>query len=345
MRSEGVRASLGLRDVDGGASELEPLGASAVRAVIETSGLRKEYGAHLAVEGLDLEVGRGDVFGLLGPNGAGKTTTIRMLTTLLAPSAGTARVCGFDIATNAKEVRRRLGYVMQTVAYRGLLTGREWVEIEACLYHVPRRDVRRKAEEALGAVGLLPDADRRWAEYSGGMRKRLDLACGLLHSPEVLVLDEPTLGLDVQSRHRVWDYVREQRDRGATILLATNYLDEADRLCNRVAIIDRGVLVVEGSPAKLKRSVGADVLQVRSGAPERLRRAISGERWIKDMVMSDSGDLHVYVEDASLALPAVMRLGLEHGIELERLTYSQPSLDDVFLRHTGHELREAEVAS
>jgi ABC-2 type transport system ATP-binding protein len=177
------------------------------------------------------------------------------------------------------------------------------------------------------------------------MKKRLDLACGLLHSPEVLVLDEPTLGLDVQSRHRVWDYVREQRDRGATILLATNYLDEADRLCNNVAIIDRGVVVVEGTPADLKRAVGADLVQIKTDNAERLRTVVAGEPWIKDIVMADSGSLHLYVEDASLALPAVMRIGLEQGIELEQMTYSQPSLDDVFLLHTGRELRETENAS
>jgi ABC-2 type transport system ATP-binding protein len=314
-------------------------------AVIEAVGLRKVFDDHVAVEGLDLRVERGEVFGLLGPNGAGKTTTIRMLTTLLAPSAGAARVCGFDVSTHPSEVRRRIGYVMQTVAYRGLLTGRECVEIEASLYHVPRREVRRRAEEALDAVGLLPHADRRWTTYSGGMKKRLDLACGLLHSPEVLVLDEPSLGLDVQSRHKVWEYVRDRCAGGATILLATNYLDEADRLCNEVAIIDHGRVVVEGSPAELKRSVSADVVQVTSAEPERLRRAIAGERWVKEIVAGESADLHVYVEDASVALPAVMRLGLEQGIELARVTYSQPSLDDVFLLHTGRELREVEVAS
>jgi ABC-2 type transport system ATP-binding protein len=315
-------------------------------AVIEAVGLRKAFGGHVAVEGLDLSVERGQVVGLLGPNGAGKTTTIRMLTTLLAPSAGTARVCGFDVATHPDEVRRRIGYVMQTVAYRGLLTGRECVEIEASLYHVPRREVRRRAAEALDAVGMLAHADRRWTTYSGGMKKRLDLACGLLHAPEVLVLDEPSLGLDVQSRHGVWEYVRDrQRRGGATILLATNYLDEADRLCDRVAIIDHGRVVTEGSPAELKRSVGADVVQVDCGEPARLRRASAGAGWARDIVAGDAGGLHVYVEDAAAALPAVMRLGLEQGIELERVTYSQPSLDDVFLLHTGRELREAEVAS
>ncbi|HEX8132245.1 MAG TPA: DUF4162 domain-containing protein, partial [Actinomycetes bacterium] len=162
---------------------------------------------------------------------------------------------------------------------------------------------------------------------------------------EVLVLDEPSLGLDVQSRHGVWEYVRDRCAAGATILLATNYLDEADRLCDRVAIIDHGRVVTEGPPAELKRSVGADVVQVACGEPERLRRAVAGEPWARDILAGDSGDLHVYVEDAAVALPAVMRLSLEQGIELGRVTYSQPSLDDVFLLHTGRELREAEVAS
>jgi ABC-2 type transport system ATP-binding protein len=314
-------------------------------AVIEAAGLRKVFGDHVAVAALDLRIERGEVFGLLGPNGAGKTTTIRMLTTLLAPTAGVARVGGFDVSTHPGEVRRRIGYVMQTVAYRGLLTGRECVEIEASLYHLPRRDVRRRAHEVLDAVGLLPHADRRWVTYSGGMKKRLDLACGLLHAPEVLVLDEPSLGLDVQSRHKVWEYVRDRQAAGATILLATNYLDEADRLCNRVAIIDHGGVVVSGSPAELKRSVSADVMQVATGDPERLRQVIAPEPWVKEIVGGDSGALHVYVEDASFALPAVMRLALERDVKLERVTYSQPSLDDVFLLHTGRELREAEVAS
>lgn len=312
-------------------------------AVIETLGLRKVFDGHVAIDSLDLQIERGEVFGLLGPNGAGKTTTIRMLTTLLAPSAGSARVCGFDVATEPSEVRRHIGYVMQRIAYRGLLTGRECVEIEAALYHLPRREIPLRAEAVLDAVGMLSHADRRWTTYSGGMQKRLDLACGLLHSPEVLVLDEPSLGLDVQSRHNVWEYVRERRGGGATILLATNYLDEADRLCNKVAIIDQGRIVVEGSPAELKRSVGADVIEVTTNEPERLRRAIAGERGVKKIVVRESGDLHLYVEDASVALPAVMRFGLEHGFELERVTYSQPSLDDVFLLHTGRELREAET--
>jgi ABC-2 type transport system ATP-binding protein len=313
-------------------------------AVVEAVGLSRSFGPMRAVDGLELEVRRGDVFGLLGPNGAGKTTTIRMLTTLLAPTEGTARVCGFDVMREPAEVRRRIGYVMQQVPYRGFLTGREAAEIEAALYHVPRRECRQRAEEVLEVVGLLPHADRRWTEYSGGMQKRLDLACGLLHRPEVLVLDEPTLGLDVQSRHRVWEYVRDLRDAGATVLLATNYLDEADRLCNRVAIIDAGRVVVSGTPAELKRSVGADVVQVTTSEPDRLRDAVGDESWVKELVATESGDVHLYVEDAAVAIPAVMRLSLDHGLDLERVTYSQPTLDDVFLLHTGRELRELEAA-
>jgi ABC-2 type transport system ATP-binding protein len=313
--------------------------------VIEATGLRKVFGGHVAIDELDLTVDRGDVFGLLGPNGAGKTTTIRILTTLLAPTAGAARVCGFDVSREASEVRRRIGYVMQAVAYRGLLTGRECVEIEASLYHVPRREVPSRAAAALDAVGMIPHADRRWTTYSGGMKKRLDLACGLLHAPQVLVLDEPSLGLDVQSRHNVWEFVRDRQAGGATILLATNYLDEADRLCNKVAIIDNGRIVVEGTPAELKRSVGADVVHVTTREPERFRQTIEFEGWVSKIFVGELGDLHIYVEDAAIALPAIMRLGLEQGIELERVTYSQPSLDDVFLLHTGRELREVDIAS
>jgi ABC-2 type transport system ATP-binding protein len=312
-------------------------------SVIETERLSRRFGNRLAVDQLDLRVERGEVFGLLGPNGAGKTTTIRMLTTLLAPSAGTARISGFDVMSSPGDVRRRIGYVMQTVAWRGLLTGRECIEIEAALYHVPWRECRRRAEEVLDLVGLLPHANKLWTEYSGGMKKRLDIACGLLHRPEVLVLDEPSLGLDVQSRHRVWEYIRDLQAQGVTVLIATNYLDEADRLCNRLTIIDNGRAVVSGSPAELKRAVAADVVQVATATPAMLRAAIAGRPWVKNIVEPQAGEVHVYVEDAAAALPALMQLSLDQGVELQRITYSQPTLDDVFLLHTGRELREQEV--
>ncbi len=314
-------------------------------AAIEAEHLTRSFADVRAVDGLDLRVERGDIFGLLGPNGAGKTTTIRMLTTLLAPSSGTARVCGFDVAREPDEVRRRIGYVMQEVPLStNLMSGRERVELEAALHHMQRREIPRRCEEVLDLVGLTAHADRVTNTYSGGMRKRLDLACGLLHRPEVLVLDEPTLGLDVQSRHRLWDHIHGLRDEGMTVLLATNYLDEADRLCNRLTIIDDGRTVVTGSSAELKRAVGADVVQVATDDPARLRALIADQPWVQHIADGDGGDLHVYVDDAAVALPAVMRLSHERGIALERVTYTQPTLDDVFLLHTGRELREAEVA-
>ncbi len=316
-------------------------------SVVETQGLTRAFNGSLAVDHLDLRVEPGDVFGLLGPNGAGKTTTIRMLVTLLQPTSGSARVCGFDVHHQAKEVRRRIGYVMQSIPWQvnRLLTARELLEVEAALNHVPRRRRKDFCNEALELVGLMPYADRLIGEFSGGMHKRLDLACGLLHRPDVLVLDEPTLGLDVQSRHVIWDYIKLLRDEGVSVLVATNYLDEADRLCNRLTIIDHGRAVVSGSPAELKRAIAADVVHVATSAPDRLRSAISGEPWVKKIVDSDSGELHIYVDDAAVALPAVMRLSLDHDVDLERVTYTEPTLDDVFLLHTGRELREMEATA
>ncbi|HEX2053223.1 MAG TPA: ATP-binding cassette domain-containing protein [Actinomycetota bacterium] len=311
-------------------------------ASVVTDGLTRVFGDYTAVDSLDLSVEEGEIYGLLGPNGAGKTTTIRMLTTLLVPTSGSARVCGFDVSTQPREVRRRLGYVMQSIPWQvnRQLKARELVEIEAGLHHVPPKKVRAAAEEALDLVGLLPFADRTIEQFSGGMHKRLDLACGLLHRPDLLVLDEPTLGLDVQSRHRIWDYVRTLGEGGVTVLLATNYLDEADRLCNRLTIIDRGRAVVTGSPADLKRAVGGDVLEIASSDAASLRDSIAQHDWVNRIVAGDNGNLYVYVDDASRALPEVMRMALGRGLALDRVTYTQPTLDDVFLLHTGTQLRE-----
>jgi len=313
-------------------------------AVIETSSLGRTFGSYKAVDCLDLRVEAGEIVGLLGPNGAGKTTTIRMLATLLAPTSGSAIVCGFDTVRDPGEVRKRIGYVMQKIApSRNYLTGRQCVEMEASLYHVPRHLVRRRSEEVLGLVGLLPHADKRFNHYSGGMQKRLDLACGLLHRPQLLILDEPSLGLDVQSRHRVWDHIRSLQNEGVTVLLATNYLDEADRLCDRLTIIDQGRAIVAGTPDELKRSVGADTIDIETDDPEALRSLVERQPWAKRLAPADDAQVRVHVEDASNALPALMRLAAERGIALERLSYSRPTLDDVFLLHTGRELREEEV--
>jgi ABC-2 type transport system ATP-binding protein len=318
-----------------------------VTRIIETNSLTRVFGEHVAVDGLDLIVDEGDIFGLLGPNGAGKTTTIRMLTTLLAPTSGAARVCGYDVSRQAREVRRRIGYVMQSVPWQvnSLLTAREVLEIESSLQHVARAARGALVDEALELVGLEQHADRTVKEFSGGMHKRLDLASGLLHRPRLLVLDEPTLGLDVQSRHRIWEYIRLLLEQGVTVLLATNYLDEADRICNRLSIVDHGRTVVTGSPGDLKREVGADVVQVTTPRPDLVKGAIGDRAWVRRLVETDNREVHIYVEDVSVALPEVMRLTIAGGIELERVTYSQPTLDDVFLLHTGRELRELEVVN
>jgi ABC-2 type transport system ATP-binding protein len=307
---------------------------------VEVRDLVREFGPLRAVDGLSLSVEEGEIIGMLGPNGAGKTTTIRILTTLLRPTSGTAEVCGFDVVRQPDDVRRSIGYVMQEVALDYLLTGREHLELQASMYHLPWKEVKRRVQEALALVELEDAADTRATLYSGGMKKRLDIAAGLMHRPRVLILDEPSLGLDVQSRHKVWGYIEGLRREGVTVLLATNYLDEADRLCDRIVIIDKGKVVVEGTPEALKASIGADVISVdlESGAAE-LARALASRPEVKETAES-AGRLHVYVHDAASFLPALIRIADELHLKPGAVTYKRPSLDDVFLLHTGHELEE-----
>jgi ABC-2 type transport system ATP-binding protein len=309
-------------------------------AVLQVTDLVREFGTLRAVDGLSLSVDEGEIVGLLGPNGAGKTTTIRVLTTLLRPTSGSASVCGFDVIRQANEVRRSIGYVMQEIAIDYLLTGREHLELQARIYHLPEAEVKRRVRWALELVDLTQAADGRAWDYSGGMKKRLDLAGGLLHHPRVLILDEPSLGLDVQSRHRIWEHIHDLRRQGITVLLATNYLDEADRLCDRVLIIDRGRVVAEGTPEVLKASVAADVLsvQIEEGA-ERLAAALASHAEVRQAVVAD-GSLQVYVRRAPSFLPELVRTADELGLHPAAVTYKQPSLDDVFLLHTGRQLRE-----
>jgi daunorubicin resistance ABC transporter membrane protein len=248
-------------------------------------------------------------------------------------------VCGLDVSRQAAEVRQRIGYVSQEKGVRHLLTGRESVEIEAALHHVPRGLRRQRVDEVLDVVGLLPEAGRQVAEYSGGMLKRLDLACGLLQLPEVLILDEPTLGLDVQSRHRIWNHVLRLREQGVTVLLTTNYLDEADRLCDRLAIIDSGREVVCGSPAELKRRIGGDVVHVTTEQPRKLTELVGDRPWARRIVVGSPREVHIHVDDVVAALPEVVRLAQDSGLDVAEVGYKQPTLDDVFLLHTGRGLR------
>ena len=297
-----------------------------------------------AVRGIDLEVRRGEVFGFLGPNGAGKTTTVRMLCTLLPVSEGSALVAGVDVRTDPQEVRRRIGVALQDVGLDGRQTGRELLELQCGLYRVPHPQSR--ATELLELVGLSEAASRVVKGYSGGMKRRLDLATALVHKPEVLFLDEPTTGLDPASRVTVWDEVRRINAAGTTVFLTTQYLEEADQLCDRVAIIDDGRIVAEGTPASLKADLGRDVVTVAltdSAQRDRGRDALAGLPDL-DHVTDTADGLAVYVENGAQAIAELVRRLSAAGIEPAGITLARPTLDDVFLAFTGRRIETVEPA-
>ena len=307
-------------------------------SAISAQGLRRSFAGTDAVAGIDLDVAPGEVFGFLGPNGAGKTTTVRMLCTLLPLSGGTATVGGHDVRTDPAAVRRTIGVALQEIGLDPLQSGRELLELQAGLYRVPRP--RERAAELLTLVGLTEAADRRVKTYSGGMRRRLDLASALVHEPSVLFLDEPTTGLDVTSRITVWDEVRRINETGTTVFLTTQYLEEADQLCERLAIIDGGRLVAAGTPDALKRELGADVVTIglgRGGSKDALRAAVESLRGV-DHVVDNEGGVAVYVTNGAEAVPAVVRALDDGGVEFGAISISRPSLDDVFLQATGRSL-------
>ncbi|WP_241004408.1 ATP-binding cassette domain-containing protein [Conexibacter sp. SYSU D00693] len=310
---------------------------------IEVVGLERAFkGGLQAVAGIDLAVAPGEVYGFLGPNGAGKTTTVRMLVTLLRPTGGHARVAGFDVVDQPGEVRRRIGVALQEAALDGLMTGRELLELQATLHGVPRAEVRERGADLIRRVGLEQAQDRRVGTYSGGMRRRLDLAMALIHRPQVLFLDEPTTGLDPVSRLTLWDEVRRLRDEGTTVFLTTQYLEEADQLADRVGIISSGRIVAEGTPEALKDEVGCDHVDVTLVDPADLDRA-------RDVLASIGAHrppgegAHVSVEarDGAAAVAPIVRLLDEAGIAVAGLDVVEPTLDDVFVQKTGRHLEGA----
>ncbi len=311
---------------------------------IETARLGKVYDGVTAIQELSFKVFAGEIFGLLGPNGAGKSTTLRILITLLRPTTGQATVLGHDVVREADCVRRSVGYVPQERAIDRFLTGREHLLLLGDLYHLSKDETRRRIAELLKLVDLEDQADRPAKTYSGGMKRKLDIACGLLPNPKILFLDEPTLGLDVQSRLRIWDYVRRLHERGMTIVLTTNYLDEADRLCDRLAIIDGGRIKALGSPSELKAGLGGDIVSVILGAGEMTRvealaSALKGLPSIKSISTKPTG-LDIRVESPEKALPAVLEAANRLACRIEFIDYHRPRLDDVFVAHTGHAIRE-----
>jgi len=296
-----------------------------------------------AVRDIDLTVSTGEVFGFLGPNGAGKTTTVRMLCTLLPPTAGNATVAGLDVVENGAEVRRRIGVALQEIGLDPVQTGRELLELQCGLYGIAGQAARSRAAELLELVGLSDAADRRTKTYSGGMKRRLDLASALVHAPDVLFLDEPTTGLDPASRLTIWDEVRRINAGGATVFLTTQYLEEADQLCDRLAIIDNGRLVAEGTPEQLKAEMGHDVVSVsvEGGAVAATEDALSGLPGL-ERVVAEPGGLALYVEDGAGSIAEIVRRLERDDIRAGAISVARPSLDDVFLKATGRRLEGQE---
>jgi ABC-2 type transport system ATP-binding protein len=304
---------------------------------VETTGLHKSYGDVEALRGIDLHVDRGTVFGLLGPNGAGKTTAVRILTTLLRPDDGSARVAGFDVVRDAGRVRERIGLAGQYAAVDENLTGFENLEMVGRLYHLGRRRSRERARELLSSFDLTEAGGRLVRTYSGGMRRRLDLAAALVARPPVLFLDEPTTGLDIRSRIDLWDAIEALVSEGTTVLLTTQYLDEADRLADRIAVIDQGSVIAEGTPSELKTQVGGERLEIHLCDDGRGEEAVAA-------LTSIASD-RPFVEDGSVRVPVAERRGTianavrrldDAGIAIDDIAVSRPTLDDVFLNLTGH---------
>ena len=309
-------------------------------SAIEVTGLEREFpGGIRAVDGVDLEVAEGEIYAFLGPNGAGKTTTVRMLTTLLRPTGGSARVAGHDVVSEAGQVRRAIGVALQEAALDPLMTGRELIELQATLHGIPRAEAGRRGEALLDRVGLSEAAGRRVGGYSGGMRRRLDLASALVHEPRVLFLDEPTTGLDPVSRKGIWEEVSALNREGTTVFLTTQYLEEADQLANRVGIIARGGIVAEGTPASLKAEIGNPHLEIGlvDGSPETAAQVC---RAFGRPLPERDGKVLLELEGGAGDVAQVVRALDEAGILVESLELVEPTLDDVFVAKTGEHIEE-----
>ncbi len=306
--------------------------------------LVKRYDAAVAVDSVSFSIAEGELFGLLGPNGAGKTTIINILATLLHPTSGTAEVAGISVSGDRDALRRRIGIVFQEPALDGRLTGRENLQFHAMMYGLARQERKERIAQMLDLVDLRDKADLPVEKYSGGMKRRLEIARGLVQHPQVLFLDEPTLGLDTQTRRHIWEYIRKlNREERVTIILTTHYMDEADYLCERVAILDRGKIVALDVPEKLKEVLGGDVvsLEIHEGEDllvDRLRRV----EWIKAMQRLD-GHLSLTMERGDKRIPELMDLARRSGARVHAVSLHQPSLEDVFLHFTGRSIREEEM--
>ena len=314
--------------------------------IIETTDLRKTFKSRRstveAVQGVDLTVHGGEIFGFLGPNGAGKTTTLRMLATLIEPTAGRATVAGVDLLREPARVRERIGYVPQGGSTDPAETGRGELVLQGRLYGMPVSDAKARAAEVLAKLDLDSAADRPTGTYSGGMRRRLDVGLGIVHRPQILFLDEPTTGLDPQARARMWEEIQNLRALGTTVFLTTHYLEEADALCDRLAIIDHGTIVAEGTPDQLKQKVAGDVVTIGvNGSGASVLALVEAMAFVREASFdADSELVRLYVDRGETAVPHLLRSLDAAGLEPTSIALNKPSLDDVFLRQTGRSLRE-----
>jgi ABC-2 type transport system ATP-binding protein len=323
-------------------------------SIIQVSDLVKTYGdGTQAVKGISFNVDEGEFFGFLGPNGAGKSTTIKILTTILRKTSGSASVAGLDIETEARQIRKIIGVQSQDTTVDEDLTGRENLMLQGQLQQMHGPALKEKVDELFKVVDLVDAADKRAGFYSGGMKKRLDLASTLVHNPKVLFLDEPTTGLDPQSRATIWAYLKRLNEQGITIFITTQYLEEVDRLCRRLAIVDLGEIVTQGTPAELKQEIGADAITLgfesstMNGGDTRVRaREVIQKRFsgVSNIVDSDVG-LTVYAKNGGFMVPDIVRAFDDAQIRLSSIGVSSPTLDDVFLKHTGKRIRVEEVSS
>ena len=315
--------------------------------------LKKHYGSVAAVKDVSLQVEPGEIFGLLGPNGSGKTTTLRCLCTLAEPDAGKVEVAGISVIEQPRLARQYLGYIAQEVALDKVLTGPELLQLQSALYHLPRSIAQERIGIVLKLLNLESYADQKTGTYSGGLKKRLDLAAGLLHQPQVLVLDEPTVGLDIESRMAVWDFLRGLREQGTTVLLTSHYLEEVDALADRVAIIDQGMVIASGKPSTLKDNVGGDriTLRIREFSPleeaEKAKVLLQALPPVQEVIINSAqgNSLNLVVQPQSDALAMVQQALQTVGLPTFGIAQARPSLDDVYLAATGRTLLDAEIAA